>query len=426
MAERVVITGVGVVAPNGVGKADFLTALRQGKSGIKFWSELAELKFGCQVGGIPPIPEGMKESYFDPITLRNLLSSGLVYGTIAGMDAWQDAGLAVPESEEEPDWDSGCVMGGGLTAAEIARHGAYLVDEGKVKKLGSRAVEQGMASGPSAYLGGKLGLGNQVSSNAAACATGTEAVILGTNRIKFGQAQRMLVGGCDSSGPYVWSGFDAMRVLNRRSNDQPQLASRPMSETAKGFVPGGGAGALVLESLTTAKERQATIYAEVLGGHVNSGGQRGRGSMTAPNPLGMLRCIQGALKVARVEGKEVDAISGHLTATMGDAQEVATWVKALDRSGSHFPFIHSLKSMTGHCLSAAGAIEAVAIALQLKHQFLHASINCEDLHPQIAAQIDPTCVPQTAIDHQITHFAKASFGFGDVNAALIFKKWEEA
>lgn len=424
MNNRVVITGMGVVAPNGIGLEDFKQALEEGRSGINHWPQLAEMNFGCQVGGIPPLTDSLLSQYFDEVTLKHLQSTGVMYGTMAGMDAWQDAGLSIPAPDGEPDWDSGCIMGGGLIAAEIVRHGAYLVDEGKVKRLGGRAVEQGMASAPSAFLGGKLGLGNQVSSNASACATGTEAVIIGMNRIRAGQATRMLVGGCDSSGPYVWGPFDAMRVLTRRSNDHPEAASRPLSATAKGFVPGGGAGALVLESLDSAQARGARIYAEVLGGHVNCGGQRGRGSMTAPNPQGMLRCLQAAMADADVQGSDIDAISGHLTATMGDPQEIQTWVEALGRAGKAFPYVHSLKSMTGHCLSAAGAIESVAVALQLHHQFLHPSINSADLHPRISSLIDPACIPQTCLHPPLHIMAKASFGFGDVNAALMMKKWE--
>ena len=196
-----------------------------------------------------------------------------------------------------------------------------------------------------------------------------------------------------------------------------------MSATASGFVPGSGGGALVLESLDSALQRGASIYGEVIGGYTNSGGQRGTGTMTAPNSQGTQRCIQGALQDAGITSQDIDLISGHLTSTMGDVLEVRNWSEALHRSGTGFPMINSVKSITGHCLSAAGSIECVAALLQLKHQFVHASLNCEDLHPEIAACIDENRVVRKTESHKINIIAKSSFGFGDVNSCVLFKKY---
>jgi len=422
--QRVVITGMGVVAPNAIGLEAFEAALRQGISGIAYLPQLEALNFGCQVGGVPPLDDTLKEQYFSALTLRTLKSSGVTYGGIAGQQAWEDAGLS-PASEAVPDWDSGCVFGSGMTGIEALRDGVMEVDAGRVKRLGSRLIEQAMASSISAHLGGALGLGNQVSTNASACCTGTEALILAADRIRAGKAQRMLAGGCDSHGPYVWGGFDSMRVLCRRFNDQPEAASRPLSATAAGFVPGSGAGALVLEALDSALARGARIYAEYLGGAANSGGQRGKGSMTAPNIDGMKRCIQAALADAQVSLDQIDALNGHLTATRGDALEVQAWCEALGRSGNAFPYIQSTKSMIGHCLSAAGAIESVATVLQLHQGFLHPTLNAEDLHPAVEAQIGPDRVVRVGMpDYAPDFMAKASFGFGDVNACVILGKYQ--
>jgi 3-oxoacyl-(acyl-carrier-protein) synthase len=420
--HRVVITGMGVVAPNAVGISDFTEALRQGTSGIRFVEELERLKFGCQVAGIPPLTEEIKNQYFTELQLRILQGSGLLYGSIAGLEAWKNAGLSISDKDAETDWDTGCIFGGGHCGIEVVRDGIYKVDDGNVKKIGSSLVQQTMESSISAYLGGFLGLVNQVSSNSAACSTGTEALLMGYERIAAGKALRMLVGSCNSSGPYIWAGFDSMRVITRRHNDSPQAASRPLSASASGFVPGSGAGALVLETLESALERGATIYAEVLGGFYNSGGQRNGGSMTAPNTKGIEHCISGALRDAGIRAEEIDAISGHLTSTMGDPGEIAAWVQALGRKGKDFPYISSLKSLIGHCLSAAGAIESVATVLQLHHGFLHPSVNCEDLHPEIAALIDASRIPTEKIEMpHLNIMAKASFGFGDVNSCVIFK-----
>jgi 3-oxoacyl-(acyl-carrier-protein) synthase len=419
--KRVVITGMGVVAPNAIGLDNFETAIREGRSGIRHFPELAELKFGCQIGGMPDISDELKAQYFPKVWAKRIYASGVVYGVIAGQDAWCDAGFSLDNLKT--DWDSGCIMGAGLPGAAVMRDSAYLVDNQNVKRLGGTTVQQIMSSGVSAHLGGMLALGNQVTTNASACSTGSEALILGYERIQLGKAKRMLCGGCDSDGTYVWSGFDAMRVLNRKSNDTPEKGSRPMSATAAGFVPGGGAGALVLEDLETALARGARIYGEVLGGYVNSGGQQNGGSITAPNPDGIVRCIQGALQDAEIDASAIDAISGHLTATMFDPYEIALWSKALGRKGKDFPYIASLKSMIGHCLSAAGAIESVAAVLELYKGFLHPSINCEDLHPKITEVIDSQCIPTTAKDIDLNIIAKSSFGFGDVNSVVIFKKY---
>lgn len=197
-----------------------------------------------------------------------------------------------------------------------------------------------------------------------------------------------------------------------------------MSASASGFVPGSGAGALVLESLESAKQRGAHVYAEVLGGHVNSGGQRGSGTMTAPNSLAVQKCIRMALKNAGVQSYEIDAINGHLTATRMDSTEIENWATALNRSGKDFPYINSLKSMTGHCLSAAGSIESVAAVLQIDEQFIFPSINCEDLHPEIKNIVSEEKIPQQCLSYGLNLLAKASFGFGDVNACIIFKKYK--
>ena len=423
--KRVVITGMGVVAPNAVGLDNFSKAIQNGESGIRFLPEMEQLKFACQVGGVPPVTSELLGNYFSELTLKQLKAHGIRFGCIAGIDAWKDAELSYPvEKDGEPNWEAGCIFGAGMSGMSVVRSGIYMVDEGKVKRLGSSLIQQTMPSGISAHLSGILGLGNQVSTNASACSTGTEAIIMGLDRIRQGKAKIMLCGSCDSYGPYVWGGFDSMRVLCRKYNDTPAAASRPLSESAAGFVPGSGAGAMVLEDLDHAIERGAKIYGEIIGGYTNSGGHRQGGTMTAPNPVGIQKCIQGALADAAINPGEIDAISGHLTSTMGDVLEIKNWSEALRRKGNEFPKINALKSMIGHCLSAAGAIESVAAILQLAEGFLHPSINCEDLHPEIAEIIDPACIPQKKISIPLNIIAKSSFGFGDVNSILIFKSYK--
>jgi 3-oxoacyl-[acyl-carrier-protein] synthase-1 len=423
MSKRVVITGLGVVAPNGVGIPAFTHSLKNSISGIGHDAQLQELQFSCQIAGQPLISEELKSQYFTELELRGFNSTGILYGVIAGIEAWKNAGLSI-ENNEEPDWDSGTIFGSGTSGIDKFRESIYKIDQLQVRRLGSTVVAQTMNSGISAYLGGKLGLGNQVTTNSSACATGTEAVMMAYERIQAGQAKRILAGSTGDSGPYIWAGFDALRVCSSKYNDTPEQGSRPMSASAAGFVPGSGAGALVIEDLESALKRGATIYAEILGGNVNSGGQRGNGSMTAPNSTAVQRCITNAIQNAGISANDIDAINGHLTATTKDSLEIENWTKALDRKGTHFPYINSLKSMTGHCLSAAGSIESVATVLQLHEGFLFGNTNCEDLHPEITALIDASKVPLKTIDKNLNIIAKASFGFGDVNACIIFKKFE--
>ena len=420
MNRRVVITGMGVAAPNGIGLTEFENSLLNGISGIKFQPELERLKFRCQIAGQPEIPEELLEQYFTPLELRGLNCSGIVYGTIAGKDAWKDAGLEV--DGEKPDWDSGIIFGTGLLGSDKFREAIHLIDQGNTRRLGSTSVLQTMASGISAWLNSQLSCGNLVTTNSSACATGTEAIIMAYDRIKSGQAKRILAGSCGDSGPYIWGGFDAMRILPQKFNDSPEVASRPMSESAAGFVPGSGAGALVLEDYESALERGVKIHAEVLGGHLNSGGQRNGGSMTAPNSEGVQICIRRAVENAGICASEIDAVNGHLTATAMDATEVQNWKEALDLDQNEFPKINSLKSLTGHCLSAAGSIECVASVLQIDKNFIFGNVNSEDLHPEIEDLIGREKVPEKAIFQEVRTVVKSSFGFGDVNGVVVFRR----
>ena len=420
MNRRVVITGMGVAAPNGIGLKNFEDSLRNNISGIRFQPDLEKLKFSCQIAGKPEVPKEMLNEYFSPLELRSLNSSGIVYGMIAGIDAWKDAGLT---ENSNVDWDSGIIFGTGILGVDKFREAIHLIDQGKTRRLGSTSVLQTMASGISAFLNSRLGCGNQVTTNSSACTTGTEAVLMAYERIKSGQAKTILAGSTGESGPYIWGGFDAMRILPAKYNHDPEKASRPMSQSAAGFVPGSGAGALVLEDLESAEKRGAKIYAEVLGGHINSGGQRNGGSLTAPNPEGVQHCIQKALEQSGVASEEVDAINGHLTATSMDEAEIHNWMQGLELQKDDFPFINSLKGLIGHCLSAAGSIECVASVLQISQSFIFGNINSEDLNPGIEELIGRDKVPQKTMSHEVKKVAKASFGFGDVNAVVIFSKF---
>ena len=422
MSKRVVVTGMGIVAPNGIGLPAFLHALQNGTSGIKFIPQYKELNFSCQVAGLPDFKWDNLANYISEVTLHGLKGTNIGYGLVAALDAWADSGMGY--ETEKPRWETGCVFGNSTADTEAMKNVISRVDGKEARKLGSRVVEQAMNSGVTSYVTGRLGLGNKVITNSAACATGTQAILMGCEYIKHGYADRMLVGSTEHVDPYVYGAFDSMRVLSRKFNEQPEKASRPMSLTAGGFVPGSGAGALVLEDMDFALQRGARIYAEVLGGSTNSGGQRSGGTMTAANSEGVIRCVQGALADARISPRQIDLVSGHLTATNADKQEIQNWVDALDCKNGGLPTTNSLKSMIGHCLSAAGSIETVASILQIMHNFAHPNINLDDANPEIVEIAGVENLPVKMTEKEINIVAKANFGFGDVNSCLILSKFK--
>jgi 3-oxoacyl-(acyl-carrier-protein) synthase len=416
---------MGVVAPNGVGLEAYDRALRAGESGIRHNEAMEEAKFACTVAGVPQGVDEVAERYFEEDELLAMNTSHR-YGCIAAVDAWTDAGFERPEMDsDEVNWDAGAVIGTGIGGLDtVGDKLVPMVDAGRVRRLGSTLVEQVMASGVSARVSGLLALGNQVTANSSACSTGSEAIFEGMHRIASGLADRMLCGGTEGASHYIWSGFDSMRVLCRTHNDTPAEASRPMSATAGGFVAGSGSGILLLESLESAQARGARIYAELLGGAVNCGGHRNGGSMTAPNPVGVQRCIRLAIEHAGIDPAEVDLVNGHLTATGADPREVENWSIALNRGPGEFPLIHSTKSMIGHGLGAAGALESVACLLMLRGGYVHPSINCEDVHPEI--EPFAASIPHESIEKpELRTIIKSGFGFGDVNACIVFRKWAD-
>jgi len=425
MSKRVVVTGMGIVSPNGIGIPAFLDALQNGISGIKFMPRYQELNFSCQVAGMPAFEwESLKlKNYISEVTFHGLKGTNIGYGLAAALDAWADSGMDY--ETDEPRWETGCVFGNSIADTEAMKNVIAKVDNKEARKLGSRVVEQAMNSGVTSYVSGRLGLGNKIITNSSACATGTQAILMGYEYIKDGYAKRMIVGSAEHVDTYVYGAFDSMRVLSRKFNDTPERASRPMSLTAGGFVPGSGAAALVLEDLDFALERGANIYAEVLGGSSNSGGQRQGGTMTAANSIGVTRCINEAIANSGINGEQIDLISGHLTATNADRQEIQTWGQALNRTGDNFPITNSLKSMIGHCLSAAGSIETVASILQIVHGFVHPNINFEDPNPEITNLVSLDKLPVKMIKKEVNIVAKANFGFGDVNACLILSKYKK-
>jgi len=416
---------MGIVGPGAPDLASFQQMLIEGKSAISFIPELKEYNLYCQIAGKAERDEKKYKEIFEYFEIEGK-GDNIELACHAGIEAWLDAGFEVPTFEaKETDWDTGMIIGSGMSNIEyIVENVAKAVHNKTIRKLSSQTVPCCMGSGASAYLSNILAISNQVTANSSACCTGSEAIIDAYYKIKIGLAERMLAGGSEGFSVAIYSMFDAARVSNRKFNAQPKMASRPMSESARGFVPSSGAGILMLESLESALERGVRIYAELIGGAVNSGGQRNGGSMTFPNNEGVQRCIRKAIEQAGIKLEDIDLINGHLTATKADPMEIKNWVKVFEKSKEGFPLINSTKSMVGHLLGAAGSIESIACILQLNKGFVHPSINCEDIHPVIQREIGQGCIPQTIKEKRdLNIIIKSSFGFGDVNTTIIFKKW---
>ncbi|MDE2490472.1 MAG: beta-ketoacyl-[acyl-carrier-protein] synthase family protein [Elusimicrobia bacterium] len=431
--KRVVVTGVGAVAPNGLGMAAYREALKAGRSGIAHHEELANLKFACQIGGKPPVGPDEAEALIPEAELAKL-NEAMVYATMAAVEAARMSGEAVDlkkgYAQTPVDWDTGVVVGCGIGGMdtmfeELAPVMAAAADQEPgmgCRPMGTDIVPKIMESSVSVAVGKFLGLGGQTTTNSSACNTGTEAIFEAFKHLQLGFAESMYAGGAEGTHYGTWSGFDAMRdVLCSKFNDMPEKGSQPMGAGACGFVPAGGAGVLRLETLERAQKRGAKILCELVAAYCNSGGQRDGGTMTFPNPDGVARCIRKVLKDSGVAPSRIGLINGHLTSTGADPREVASWIKALELSLDKFPLIQSTKSMIGHTLGAAGALEAAAVVDQIVGGYVHPSINSETVHPQIPIGAS---IPHEKLDRELEYVIKASFGFGDVNGCLLFKRWD--
>lgn len=429
--NRVVVTGMGIIAPNGLNLNEFCNALKEGKSGIHFVKEMEEMGFRCNVAGNLPLTSDYIDSKI-PGPHQKRMGQTMIVALLAAMECVDNAGFSIEElsadfslsAEKPPKWDIGCIVGAGTNGTEILiKDASQKILSKNIKRLGISIIEKTMTSGVSSKIAGVFGLGNKVTTNSSACCTGAEAILDAYYHIKSGRAKAMICGGAEGGGPYVWAGFDAMRILNSKFNDTPEKAARPFSVSSNTFIPGSGAGLLFLETLESARQRGAKIYAEILGGASNCGGQRLGGTMTAPNSTAVKKCIKDAMKNAKITAKEIDYINGHLTGTKGDPIELINWQEALGRDHTNFPYINGTKALIGHGIGAAGALEMIATILQLKEGFIHSAINSEDLYPELANY--RKWIPLERVDKKIKTAIKASFGFGDVNCVLIARRWDE-
>lgn len=421
--NRVVITGMGVVSPIGNSLDLFWNNLLTGKSGLKFNQDLANVGAKCNVSGVPNLSDN-ENKIIDEYNAKRF-SSSIHYTLLASIQACKQANIPITNKfDNEANYNLGVIIGSLANSSDI--YSKFIEDfylKARIHKFRMSIAETIMNSGISTFVSGITGASNCVLSTSNACASGAEAIVLGYERIKNGLSTQIIAGGAEAKSIPSWCLYDSMRVMGSDSNYKPENSSRPLNESVNGFIPAAGAGILILENYEFAIKRNAKIYAEIIGGNINSGAQRNGGTMSAPNNQAVVKCITDAMQIANVSGKDIDYINGHLTSTMADVLEMQNYAKALNLYGINFPFINSIKGMTGHCIGAAGAIETIASILQMNNNIVHANKNCEPIHSEITNIIDSSKIPIKNTELQIDNVLKLSLGFGDVNACLVLKKY---
>lgn len=402
--RRVVVTGIGIVSCLGNDKETVLDSLKQGRSGIKYQPEYAELGFRSQVAGSIDID---LDELIDR-KLRRFMGNAAAYAYVAMRQAVEDSGLS---EDQVSNVRTGLIAGsGGASSADIVESADILRDKG-VRRIGPYRVTRTMGSTVSACLATPFKIKGVNYSITSACATSAHCIGSAMEQIQLGKQDVVFAGGGEELHWSLTCMFDAMGALSSKYNDTPEQASRAYDANRDGFVIAGGAGMLVLEELEHAKARGAKIYAELVGYGATSDGY----DMVAPSGEGAVRCMQQAMST--VEGK-IDYINAHGTSTpAGDIQEL----KAMKETfGDQLPPVSSTKSLTGHSLGATGAQEAIYCLLMQQNNFICASANIEQLDPE--AEGLPV-ITERRDGVNLERVMSNSFGFGGTNSTLVFQKY---
>jgi 3-oxoacyl-[acyl-carrier-protein] synthase-1 len=404
-ARKVVVTGLGILSPIGIGASAVLDSLKKGKSGIVACQEYKDKGMRSQVAGLVPKIE-FKE-LIDRKMLR-FMGRAAAFGAIAMQQAIASAALP-PEMVSDPR--TGLIMGsGGGDTAAIVEAADTLRDRG-VRRVGPYAVPKAMSSTVSACLSTAFHIKGCSFSVTSACSTSVHCIEKACDEIMLGRHDVMFAGGAEMADWTIASLFDAMGALSSHFNDAPETASRPYDEARDGFVMGEGGGVLVLESEEHAKARGANIIAEIAGFGATSDGA----DMVAPSGEGAVRCMKQALATC---DSKIDYINTHGTATkLGDTRELEAIREVF---GEKVPPLSSTKSMTGHALGAAGVNEVIFSLLMMQNGFIAPSINIGKLDPA-AEGFD--IVANEAREANVDTVLSNSFGFGGTNASIIVRKY---
>ena len=411
--RRVVVTGIGLVSPLGVGIEDNWTGLMEGRSGIGPITRFDTTGYATTIAGEV---KGFHPEEFIPKKELRKMDPFLQLGLGAARLGFEDSRLKVtPELAPRIGVIMGCGLGGLTTIEEYHK---VLLDAGpkKVSPFFIPMLIGNMASGLISIYHGAKGPNLSIQT---ACAAGTHAVGQAFHMIRYGMADAMATGGVESTvTPLAVAGFNSMRALSTR-NDDPQRASRPFDLNRDGFVLGEGGAVIILEELQMALERGAKIYAELLG--FGASGDAFHMAAPAPDGEGAVRCMRDALADATVSPIEVDYINAHGTSTdLNDKYETQA-IKTIFGEHAYKLAVSSTKSMTGHLLGAAGGIEAAFTALTLDRQVIPPTINYEAPEPDC----DLDYVPNKARAARVNVAVSNSFGFGGTNGSLVFRRWSD-
>jgi 3-oxoacyl-[acyl-carrier-protein] synthase II len=410
LSTRVVITGIGLVTPLGVGTAPSWSALTAGKSGVgeitRFDARGYTTRIAAEVKGFNP------EEHLPRKEARRL-EPHIAYAAAASRMALEDAGLKItPGNGDRIGVLTGCGLGG-LAMLEATAHSLHQRGPLRVSPFFIPMMIGNMAAGMISILFGARGPNASV---ATACAAGTHAVGDAFELIRRGAADAMITGGVESTiTPTCIAGFNAMKALSTR-NDDPQRASRPFDRERDGFVVGEGSGILILERLDHALERGAPIYAEVIGYGMSGDAFH----LTAPPPDGdgAVRCMRAALASAGIAPEAVEYINAHGTSTpLNDLYETRAVKTVFGAAAARIP-MSSTKSMTGHLLGGAGGVEAAFTALTIRDGIIPPTINYQHDDPELDLDYVPNLARRQPVDTAMTN----SFGFGGTNASLVLRR----
>ena len=401
---RVVVTGIGIVSSVGVGCNAVSEALRKGQSGIRFSQAYADLGFRSHIHGDI---EADLDQQIDR-KLKRFMGDAAAYNYLAMEEAVSNSGLT---QEQVSDLRTGLVMGsGGGSPANIVEAADLLRQRG-VKRVGPYRVTRTMASTATACLGTAYKIRGVSYAISSACATSAHCIGNAAELIQMGKQDVVFAGGGEEIHWSTTVMFDAMGALSSSYNDRPESASRAYDANRDGFVISGGAGVLVLESLSHAEARGAPVYAELVGYGATSDGH----DMVQPSGDGAARCMAQALQ--SVDGP-IDYLNAHGTSTpVGDIVELGAIRQVF---GDQMPRIASTKSLTGHALGAAGVNEAVYALLMLREDFISASANIQELDSMAEGY---PIVRELQVDAGLNQVMSNSFGFGGTNCTLVFRRF---
>jgi 3-oxoacyl-[acyl-carrier-protein] synthase II len=402
----VVVTGLGATTPLGGDVASTWEAMVAGRSGVgpltQEWAEQLPVRIAAALAVEP-------SEVLERVKLRRLDRSEAI-ALISAHQAWADSGLADAGLDQERLAVS---FGSGIGGAQTLLAQDDILEASGPRRVSPHTVPMLMPNGPAAWVGLELGAKAGVHSMASACATGAEALSLGLDIIRSGRADVVVAGGTEAViHPLPIAGFAAMRAMSTR-NDEPEKASRPWDKGRDGFVLGEGAGAIILERADHARARGARIYARLAGAGITSDGY----DIVQPHPegIGAVRAIAKAIEDAGIAKTDIVHVNAHATSTpVGDMAEIAALHTAL---GDH-PVLTATKSMSGHLLGAAGALESIATILAIRDSVVPPTINLDD--PDDGLDLDVAAHKARHLD--IPAALNNSFGFGGHNVALVFTR----